>query len=176
MIRKGQFGCFKVGNLNTVAKPVNQEVEVPGKVCVPAGEQQLCCENITDPVQRSANYMSAGVGRSSTAGGEDVPEHMLNTTDKLCITRKGTHMAQNSSVSSMNIMQIDKSPKTKQMKSRLEEAVRHHTGQEMRREKRYHHARSWQIFSKDDQVYVFFQQRKAGHSPKFTSYWRGPST
>jgi hypothetical protein len=65
-------------------------------------------------------------------------------------------------------------------KSRLEEthnAVRYHTGQEMCRQKRYHDAKiNWQIFSKDDQVYVFFLQRKIGHSHKFTSCWRGPYT
>jgi hypothetical protein len=71
----------------------------------------------------------------------------------------------------MNGVQNDKPPKTKQVKSRLKEAHRQHTGQEMRRQKRYHDAMiNWQIFSKDDQVYVFFPQRKAGHSPKFTSY------
>ena len=65
-------------------------------------------------------------------------------------------------------------------KARLEEdhsAVRHHTGQEMRRQKRYHDAKvNWQTFKKADKVYVFFPQRKAGHSPKFTSFWRGPYT
>jgi hypothetical protein len=43
-----------------------------------------------------------------------------------------------------------------ELKSRLEEAhnaVRYHTGQEMRRQKRYHDAKiNWQIFSKDEQV------------------------
>lgn len=66
------------------------------------------------------------------------------------------------------------------LKARMEEAhsaVRYHTGQEMRRQKRYHDAKvNWQCFAKNDKVYVFFPQRKASHSPKFTSYWRGPYT
>lgn len=67
-----------------------------------------------------------------------------------------------------------------ELKARMEEAhsaVRYHTGQEMRRQKRYHDAKvHWQRFAKNDKVYVFFPQRKVGHSPKFTSYWRGPYT
>lgn len=55
--------------------------------------------------------------------------------------------------------------------------MRYHTGQEMRRQKRYHDAKvNWQRFAKNDKVYVLFPQRKAGHSPKLTSYWRGPYT
>jgi hypothetical protein len=119
MVRKGQFGCFKVGTLNTVAVPVNQDIRVPGKVCVPAAEQLLCCENITEPIQRSANNMSAGVGRSPITRDDAILVHMLNTTDKPCIIRKGTHMAQNSSVCSMNGIQIVNPPKTKQVKARL---------------------------------------------------------
>ena len=67
-----------------------------------------------------------------------------------------------------------------ELKQRMEEAhtaVRQHTGQEMRRQKRYHDAKiNWQSFQKGDAVYVFFPRRKVGHSPKFTSYWRGPFT
>jgi hypothetical protein len=29
-------------------------------------------------------------------------------------------------------------------------------------------------FNEGENVYVYFPQRKAGYSPKFTSYWRGP--
>jgi hypothetical protein len=61
MIRKGHWGCFRVGTLNNVAIPLNQEVRVTGKVCVPAGEQLLCCENSTESIQRSANDISSGV-------------------------------------------------------------------------------------------------------------------
>jgi hypothetical protein len=46
-----------------------------------------------------------------------------------------------------------------ELKSRLEEAhsaVRHHTGQEMLRQKQHHDAKiNWQIFSKDEQVFVY---------------------
>jgi hypothetical protein len=90
MVRKGQFGCFKVGILNIVTIPAIQEVKVPGKVSVSAGEHLLCCENITDPVQRSANDMSAVVGRLSTAGDDAVLVRMLSTRNKPCINRKDT--------------------------------------------------------------------------------------
>jgi hypothetical protein len=88
-----------------------------------------------------------------TTGDDAVSVRLLNTTDKACIIRKGTHMAQNLSVFSMNCMQTDKSPKTKRVKARLlKEAHKvggHRTGQEMRRQKRYHDAKiNWQIFFK----------------------------
>ena len=67
-----------------------------------------------------------------------------------------------------------------ELKARMEEAhsaVRYHTGQEMRRQKRYHDAKvHWQRFAKNDKVYVLFPKRKVDHSSKFTSYWRGPYT
>lgn len=45
----------------------------------------------------------------------------------------------------------------------------------MVRQKKYHdHKLSWQIIEPGSQIYVFFPIRKAGQSPKFTSYWRGP--
>jgi hypothetical protein len=139
MVRKGQFGCLKVGSLNTVTNPVNQEVKVPRKVCVPAGEQLLWCENITEPIQRSADDMSAGVGRSPTAGDDAVHVRMLKTTDKPFI-RKDTHMTQNSAVCSMNSKQIHQNwyrisftSKTKLVKLRMKEADRYHASQEMHR-------------------------------------------
>ncbi|CAG2218208.1 unnamed protein product [Mytilus edulis] len=65
-----------------------------------------------------------------------------------------------------------------ELQERMEEAhhfVRKHVGQEMVRQKKYYDKQlNWCKFRKDDQVYVFFPIRKAGHSPKFTSYWRGP--
>ncbi|CAG2224593.1 unnamed protein product [Mytilus edulis] len=65
-----------------------------------------------------------------------------------------------------------------ELQERMEEAhhfVRKHVGQEMVRQKKYYDKQlNWSKFRKDDQVYVFFPIRKAGHSPKFTSYWRGP--
>jgi hypothetical protein len=103
MIKKGQFN-FNLGSLNTVSRSVDQEVKVSGKVCVPAGEQY-----ITEPLQRSANDMSTRVGRSPTAGDDTVPVRMLNTTDDPFIIRKGTHMAQNSSVCFMSGVQTGKS-------------------------------------------------------------------
>ena len=44
----------------------------------------------------------------------------------------------------------------------------------MVRQKYHDQKLSWQKFKKGDQVYVYFPLRKAGLSPKFTSYWRGP--
>jgi hypothetical protein len=139
MIRKGQFGYFKVGSLNTVAIPVNQGIRVPGMVCVPAGEQLhvFFCEGITDPVQKIGNDMSAEIGRSPTAGNDAVPVRMLNTTDEPCIIRKGTCTSPNSSVCFMIGTQIDKPPKTKQVKARLKKAhrtIRRNAGQEKRRQ------------------------------------------
>jgi hypothetical protein len=50
-----------------------------------------------------------------------------------------------------------------------------HVDGEMRRQKRYHDTkRKWQKFASGDKVYVFFPQRKIGHSSKLTNYWRGP--
>jgi hypothetical protein len=46
--------------------------------------------------------MSAGVGRSPTAADDAVPVRMQNITDEPGIIRKGTRMAQTSSVCSMN--------------------------------------------------------------------------
>ncbi|CAG2204810.1 unnamed protein product [Mytilus edulis] len=67
-----------------------------------------------------------------------------------------------------------------ELQERMEEAhhfVRKHVGQEMVRQKKYYDKQlNWCKFRKDDQVYVFFPIRKAGHSPKFTSYWRGFSS
>ena len=72
-------------------------------------------------------------------------------------------------------------PKSKwawQLKERIEEAhtyVRANIKTAMVRQKKYHDQKlSWQKFKKGDQVYVYFPLRKAGLSPKFTSYWRGP--
>ena len=65
-----------------------------------------------------------------------------------------------------------------QLKERMEEAhkyVRENIKTAMVRQKKYHDQKlSWQMFSKGDQVYVYFPLRKVGLSPKFTSYWRGP--
>jgi hypothetical protein len=33
---------------------------------------------------------------------------------------------------------------------------------------------NWGKFGIHDEVYVYFPRTKTGHSPKFTSYWRGP--
>lgn len=65
-----------------------------------------------------------------------------------------------------------------ELKERLQEAhaaVRGHVDGEMRRQKRYHDTKvHWQKFTKGDAVYVYFPQRKVGHSSKLTTYWRGP--
>ncbi|CAC5398518.1 unnamed protein product [Mytilus coruscus] len=65
-----------------------------------------------------------------------------------------------------------------ELQKRMEEAhhfVRKHVAQEMLRQKKYHDKQlNWSKVRKGDQVYVFFPIRKAGNSPKFTSYWRGP--
>ena len=54
-------------------------------------------------------------------------------------------------------------------------AVRHHTGQEMRRQKRYHDTRvNWQSFKKTDKAYDFSRSGKQVIPPKFTSFWIGP--
>ncbi|XP_062579619.1 uncharacterized protein LOC134241607 [Saccostrea cucullata] len=64
------------------------------------------------------------------------------------------------------------------LKETMEDAHRHvreNIKASMIRQKRYHDQKlSWQQFKKGDEVYVFFPVRKAGLSPKFTSYWRGP--
>ena len=53
--------------------------------------------------------------------------------------------------------------------------VRENIKTAMVRQKKYHDQKlSWQKFVPGCQVYVFFPIRKAGRSPKFTSYWRGP--
>lgn len=65
-----------------------------------------------------------------------------------------------------------------QLKENMETAytfVRENMKTAMVRQKKYHDQKlSWQIFEPGSQVYVFFPIRKAGQSPKFTSYWRGP--
>jgi hypothetical protein len=67
-----------------------------------------------------------------------------------------------------------------QLKERMEEAHKYvreniKTAMVHVRQKKYHDQKlSWQMFSKGDQVYVYFPLRKVGLSPKFTSYWRGP--
>lgn len=35
MVKKGHFGWFRAVNMNSVTIPVNQEVVVPGQICVP---------------------------------------------------------------------------------------------------------------------------------------------
>ena len=64
------------------------------------------------------------------------------------------------------------------LQEQMEEAhkfVNGHVQGEMKRQKRYHDSKlGWMKFIKGDRVYVFFSQRKAGTSSKFTSYWRGP--
>ncbi|XP_061176094.1 uncharacterized protein LOC133185046 [Saccostrea echinata] len=64
------------------------------------------------------------------------------------------------------------------LKETMEDAHRHvreNIKAVMMRQKRDHDQKmSWQQFKKGDEVYVFFPVRRAGLSPKFTSYWRGP--
>lgn len=53
--------------------------------------------------------------------------------------------------------------------------VRNYGDGEIRRQKRYHDNKLyWQKFAKGDAVYVYFPERKVGHSSKLTTYWRGP--
>ena len=53
--------------------------------------------------------------------------------------------------------------------------VRRHVRSEMVRQKRYHDEKlSWEEFKEGDSVYIYFPTKKLGHSPKFTSHWRGP--
>ena len=73
MVKKGHFGCFRVVTINTVTIPANQEVVIPGNVCVPAGEQLLNCESIIEPVERSTNNIPAVVGRD-----------LVTSTDTCC--------------------------------------------------------------------------------------------
>jgi hypothetical protein len=52
--------------------------------------------------------------------------------------------------------------------------VRQNKEHAMTRQKHYHDKRLNWRFSIHDEVYVYFPRNKTGHSPKFTSYWRGP--
>jgi hypothetical protein len=62
----------------------------------------------------------------------------------------------------------------RELKEKLQDAhaaVREHVDGEMRRQKRYHDTKlNWQKFANGDRVYVFFPQRKVGHSSKLTNY------
>ena len=50
--------------------------------------------------------------------------------------------------------------------------VRENIKQAMRRQKKYHDRKlSFETFSVEDSVYVFFPVRKVGCTPKFTSHW-----
>jgi transposase InsO family protein len=65
-----------------------------------------------------------------------------------------------------------------QLQEKLEQAhslVREHTGESIRRQKRYHDSKlSFENFKEGDKVYVYFPVKKVGCSSKFTSFWRGP--
>ena len=53
--------------------------------------------------------------------------------------------------------------------------VRFHTGQEMKRQKRYHDLKlSFEKFVTGDEVYVYFPVKKVGQSSKLSSFWKGP--
>lgn len=60
----------------------------------------------------------------------------------------------------------------------IEEAhafVQKHINESMQRQKKIHDKRlNWCLFEEGDKVFVFFPTKKPGHSPKFTSFWRGP--
>ena len=64
------------------------------------------------------------------------------------------------------------------LRDRMEHAhalVRRYAEGAMLRQKHYHDMKmSYERFNRGEDVYVYFPQRKAGCSPKFTSYWRGP--
>ncbi|XP_078319793.1 uncharacterized protein LOC144621076 [Crassostrea virginica] len=65
-----------------------------------------------------------------------------------------------------------------ELQEKLDEAhatVRKLTKDNMLRQKWYHDRKlNWKSFKKGDKVYVYFPKRKAGTSPKFSSYWQGP--
>ena len=65
-----------------------------------------------------------------------------------------------------------------QLKENLETShtlVREFTGMNMHRQKKYHDLKSRdEQFMIDDYVYVYFPVVKIGHTPKLTSFWRGP--
>ena len=65
-----------------------------------------------------------------------------------------------------------------ELQEKMEDAhklVRRHVRSEMVRQKRYHDEKlSWEEFKEGDSVYIYFPTKKLGHSPKFTSHWRGP--
>ena len=93
MVRKGHYGCFRVVILSTVTIPANREFVVPGKVCVPEGEQLHCCESLIEPAENKTTDLHAVVSRTLVTSTDVVPVRMLNTTDEPCIIRKGTHLA-----------------------------------------------------------------------------------
>ena len=123
MVRKCHFGSFRVVTLSTVTIYANREVVVPGKVCIPEGEQLHCCESLIEPAENKTTDLPTVVGRTLVTSTDVVPVRMMNITDEPCIIRKGTCLAHISSVSSVNSAQDDNLARNEKLNAQLEDLL-----------------------------------------------------